>query len=84
MSGELKQDTSVFSVQIIIGDQSIILDNENIISCFFIEDIFKHCMIGKLVFNDVYGLFELGPFTGNEQIIITYGVDYDKNVIFDI
>ena len=84
MSGELQQNTSIFNVQIIIGNQPIILDNESIVSCFFIEDIFKSCMMGKLTFNDVYGLFEFGPFTGNEQIIITYGVDYEKNVIFDI
>jgi len=84
MSGELQQDTSIYNVQIIIGDKPIILDNDNIVSCFFIEDIFKHCMMGKLVFNDVHGFFEFGPFTGNEQIIITYGVNFDKNVIFDI
>lgn len=84
MAGELQQDTSIYNVQIIINNKPIILDNENIVSCFFIEDIFKHCMMGKIVFNDVHGLFEFGPFTGNEQIIITYGVGYDKNVIFDI
>ena len=84
MAGELQQDTSVYSVQMIIGNQPIILDNDNIISCYFIEDIFKHCMMGKLVFNDVHGLFEFGPFTGNEQIVITYGIDYDKEIVFDI
>ena len=84
MTGELQQDTSVFNVQIIIGSQPIILDNENITSCYFIEDIFKQCMLGKLIFNDVYGLFEFGPFTGNEKIVIIYGVDYDKEVVFDI
>ena len=84
MSGELQQDTSVYNVQIIINNKPIILDNENIFSCFFIEDIFKHCMIGKLIFNDVYGFFEFGPFTGNEQIIITYGLEYDKSIVFDV
>ena len=84
MAGELQQDTSVYNVQIIVEDQPVILDNDNIVSCYFIEDIFKHCMMGKLVFNDVHGFFEFGPFTGNEQLVITYGVEYDKEIVFDI
>ena len=72
MSGELQQDTQVYNVQIIIGDKPIILDNDNIVSCFFIEDIFKHCMMGKLVFNDVHGFF-ITPAdlkSNNERIFI--------------
>ena len=84
MSGELQQDTGIYNVQILIGDKHIILNNESIVSCYFIEDIFKHCMMGKLVFNDIYGFFEFGPFTGNEQIVITYGLEFEKNVVFDI
>lgn len=81
----MKAKKSLYNVQIVLeGNQPVILENEHIISCYFIEDIFKNCMMGKLIFNDVYGFFELGPFTGNEQIIITYGVEVDKNIIFDI
>lgn len=82
--GDIKASKGVFSVTLLIGDKAVQLDSEDVIDMYFIEDIFKYCITGKLVFYDKYNFLELGPFTGNEQIIITYGVDTDTTLIFDI
>lgn len=76
--------TEVFSVILSLESGSVVLNAKDIISCFFIEDIFSYCMVGKLIFHDMYGLIEHGPFTGNEQIVIAYGIDNDLQVPFDI
>jgi len=77
-------DKGVFAVTLKFGDDLVQLDTEDVIDMYFIEDIFKLSITGKLIFYDKYNFLELGPFTGNEQIIITYGKETDINLIFDI
>jgi hypothetical protein len=68
----------------LLSDGKVLLENKNIISCYFIEDIFSFCITGKLVFRDMYGIMEFGNFTGNEQLIIVYGEEEDRTILFDI
>ena len=73
------------SIQIAIDQKTIyLLDSAHIRECYFIEDIFTHCIIGKLVFTDVKGLFEHGPLTGNELLSIVYGTEESREIVFDI
>lgn len=60
------------------------LSPEKIIDCYFIEDIFSYNMLGKLRFIDSEGIFEIGPFTGNEAIVLSYGTDQKVSMIFNI
>ena len=76
--------TGTFSVVISLESQDVIIDNQDIMNCYFIEDIYSYCISGKLVFFDKYGLMEHGPFTGNEQITIVYGIEEDRQLPFDI
>jgi len=76
--------TEIFSVILSLESGPVVLNSKDIISCYFIEDIFSYSMTGKLIFHDMYGLIEHGPFTGNEQIIIAYGETDDRQVPFDI
>ena len=73
-----------FSVTMAIESGNVLLNPKDIIECYFIEDIYKFSITGKLVFNDMYGFLEDGPFTGNERIIITYGEVEDRTLVFDI
>jgi hypothetical protein len=83
--GQNKSDKKVFSVMLILEDHPIIIDGADIIYCFFIEDIFRNSLSGTLAFQDRYGLQEFGSFSGNEKIVIIYGVgEQDRNLVFDI
>jgi len=73
-----------FSVTVMVESANLLINAKDIISCYFIEDIYKFCMVGKIVFNDMYGFLEEGPFTGNEKIIISYGEVESRQLIFDI
>ena len=73
------------SVKIVIDESVVgVIDSKDIAECYFIEDIFSPCITGKLVFYDVYGLLEDGPFTGNEMISLVYGIEQDRELIFHI
>lgn len=80
----------IFSVMIITEKQPLILNNGDISDLYFIEDIFKFCMLGSITFNDRYNILEYGPFTGNEKLAIIYSVagkpqaDKSRELIFDI
>jgi len=75
----------VYSIMVLMERGPIIIDSSAIISCYFVEDIFKNCMSGKLTFQDRYGMQELGGFSGNEKVIIIYGVgDKTRELMFDI
>lgn len=77
--------SQIFSVIITIEEKAAILENEDIYEFYFIEDIFKFSMVGKITFNDRYNIFEYGPFTGNEQIILVYSVGTDdRQLVFDV
>ena len=65
-SGDTKINSGVFAATLVFGDKKIQIDAEDIIDWYFIEDIFKFTMSGKLIFYDKYNFLELGPFTGNE------------------
>jgi hypothetical protein len=73
-----------FSVVLVLEIGKIYIEPQDILQCYFVEDIFSYSMSGKLVFNDLFGIIEHGPFTGNEQIIIDYGVNEDRQLAFDI
>lgn len=80
---ELKK--AVITVMIISESGNAIIANEDIYRIFFIEDIFRFSIAGKLVFNDRYNFIEAGPFTGHERIALIYGEGKsDRNIVFDI
>jgi hypothetical protein len=77
--------TQNLSVQIAIDQKNVyLLDSAHIRECYFIEDIFTHCIVGRLTFTDVKGLFEHGPLTGNELLSIVYGTEETREIVFDI
>jgi hypothetical protein len=66
-------------------DRGFILDLKDLEVFYFIEDIFSHSIVGVLRFRDMYGFYEFAPLTGDkERIIITYGVDKDITLQFDV
>lgn len=72
------------SVYIIFDNEEINIRNDYIEQLYFIEDIFSYSIVGKLQFHDRQGIMEFGPLTGNEKIVVNYGVDYDTEKTFDI
>lgn len=78
------EHSSIFSVIIKVDEKAVTLDNTDIVELYFIEDIFSFCVTGKLIFEDLIGLFEFGPFTGNETVTVIYGDDEDIVREFDI
>lgn len=83
--GQVELKKGVYTVMLISEAGNAMLLNEDIYDFYFVEDIFKYSMVGKLVFNDRYNFFENGPFTGQEKIALIYGKgESDKNMIFDI
>ena len=80
---EYKQDDSgVFSLVFNLESGRAIVDNSAIISMYFIEDIFSFSITGKLIINDMQGLIEFGPITGNETVTIIYGKDENIEITF--
>ena len=74
-----------FSIMLTLGSIGTSnIDNKDIIDCYFVEDIYGFCSSGKLIFNDIYGVLEFGPFTGNEYITIVYGTMEEKIRVFEI
>lgn len=85
LDGERRRDNEeVFSVILALESGPVKIISKDIVNLYFIEDIFSFCMTGKLIFHDMYGFVEKGPFTGNEQLVIEYGKDNDRQLIFDI
>lgn len=77
--------TGTLTVKIVVDQKDVgILDSQDIVDCYFIEDIYSFCLTGKIAFYDVYGLFERGPLTGNEMISLTYGVEENREIVFHI
>jgi hypothetical protein len=62
----------------------VALEAGDIQQFYFIEDIFSFCMVGKMIFEDRYGIVENGPFTGNERILLAYGETKSRRLLFDI
>jgi len=83
--GQVELKKAVITVMIISESGNAIIANEDIYRIFFIEDIFKFSIAGKLIFNDRYNFMEAGPFTGHERIAFIYGQgESDRNIVFDI
>jgi hypothetical protein len=76
--------TEIYSVYITLQDQDFYIKVEDIEELYFIEDIFSYSMVGKIQFNDRFGIMEFGPVTGNEKIGIVYGVENDVEREFDV
>lgn len=77
--------TSYYSVSILIeGVRQVQMESDDILTLYFVEDIMLSSISGKLVFRDKYGILEYGPFTGEEQVIIDYGTEEDRQLIFEI
>lgn len=73
-----------FSIILRLDSENLILDGRDIIDFHFTEDIFSYAMIGRLEFIDKYGIAEYGPLTGNEQLVLRYGRDEDRQLVFDM
>jgi len=84
MPSQKVDDTDIFGINIVMEKGTVRLDNKDIIDCYFIEDIYSFGITGKLIFNDLYGMVEQGPFTGNETIYIIYGNDEKLTMKFNI
>ncbi len=88
--GQVTLKKGLFSVMLITEKEPLVLNNGDITNLYFIEDIFKFCMLGTITFNDRYNIMEYGPFTGNEKIAIIYSVageaksNANRELIFDI
>jgi hypothetical protein len=46
---------------------------EDVMDCYFVEDIYCMFNLGKLTIFDRYGIKEHGPLTGDEKLYISYG-----------
>jgi hypothetical protein len=68
------------SVEIELEAGTAIIDNKDLYLLYFVEDIFSSVVTGKLQFADPYGAVELGPITGSERILISYGQDEDQEL----
>ena len=77
--------TGQLSVKISIDRKRIgVIQSQYIHDCFFIEDIFTPYIKGKLVFVDVDGFLEQGPFTGDEILSLVYGNEEEREIVFHI
>lgn len=77
-------EKGTYSVYISFQDDDFYIPVQDIENLYFIEDIFSYSIVGKIQFNDRYGIMEFGPITGNEEIGIEYGVETDIERKFDI
>lgn len=83
--GQVELTKGVFTVMLITEAGNAVLLNEDIYQLYFVEDIYKFSMVGKIVFNDRYNFVENGPFTGQEKVALIFGRgEADSNMIFDI
>ena len=83
--GQVELKKGVYAVMLITERGNVMLYNEDVYELFFIEDIAKFSIVGKIIFNDRYNFLEHGPFTGQEKIALIYGKgEDDRNMIFDI
>lgn len=77
--------TGILEVKILLDNRgTLTIGNEYLSECFFVEDIFSTCLSGRISFLDHQGIYEYGPFTGNETLSIVYGRNKPREVIFHI
>jgi len=75
---ETNQKRSILEVDIQSPISGINADKQeinasDIIECYIIEDIFAYCLTGKLIFNDVNGLLDVGGLIAGTFVWIRYG-----------
>lgn len=79
------QVSGVFSALLITEQNTLIIDATDIVELYFVEDIFKQSMVGKIKFIDRAGIQEFAAFSGAEKISIIYSIGRKtKNILFDI
>jgi len=78
------KETIGFTVALGLNYGLTVLNAGDIQEFYFIEDIFSFCMVGKIIFEDRFGILEYGPLTGNERLMLAYGAEKDRRIIFDI
>jgi hypothetical protein len=82
---ENQQTQGVFSAILVTERNTLIIPATDIAELYFVEDMFKQCMVGKIKFIDRVGLQEFAAFSGSEKINIVYSVERKtKNLVFDI
>jgi hypothetical protein len=68
---------SVFSVTIIGNADTVVVENDNVVDLYFVEDIYSYLKTGCLMCADTQGMSEWLPLVGNEKIIIDYDISLD-------
>ena len=68
----MNKNKEIFSVSIFNDKDRILLNNSDIKTCYFIEDIYSFVKTGKIVFIDSIGIVEFLPLVGGEKITIEY------------
>ena len=77
--------TGVLSVKFILDQREVgVIQSQQIVECYFIEDIFSNVLRGKLTFYDTEGMHEIAPLTGHEMITLVYGIDETREISFHI
>lgn len=74
----------IFSLILNLDSGGVIIDSKDVSECYFIEDIFSYCLTGKVIIYDRYGIMEYGPLTGNETVVLSYGVEEDRELTLNI
>lgn len=79
-----RQVHHVFSVEIFGGSESVVIDNNDLVQLYFVEDIYSLLLTGKMIIIDNRGLHEFLPIVGDENIRITYGSIVNPNDPHDL
>jgi hypothetical protein len=66
------QEYNTFTISIQNNEDNIVIDNADVIQCYFIEDIYSLVKMGKLVFKDNQGIVEFLPLMAGELLTIAY------------
>ncbi len=74
------QEYTTFTVILKNNEDNIVLDNADIIQCYFIEDIYSFVKSGKLIFKDNKGIVEFLPLMAGELITIVYATNILANI----
>jgi hypothetical protein len=69
------QEHTTFTVILKNNEDSVVLDNADIIQCYFIEDIYSFVKNGKLIFKDNKGIVEFLPLMAGELLTIVYATN---------
>ena len=81
-----KKDATVgiYSVYIKVQGEDYFISVGDIENFYFIEDLFSYSIVGKIQFNDRNGIGEFGPITGYEELGLIYGLEDERERVFNI